>query len=266
MQIVILTSSRRGTASYCLPLIVQRSSAKVAMVVLNVENRKKDFAFYKKKFKKMISIGVLGTINGIRMRKWYTDDVNRITRSEDIEELCKKLNIPFRVVNGINNESTMALFNEADADLGLSLGNSYISKRIFSIPRLGMLNIHGELLPQFKNAQSVIWQLYENHSVTGYSIHEINSKIDDGAILKREKLPIIFKETLEETVSYNCAEILRQAAEGLLQILNEYPRFQNNKQPQKGGMTYTTPSYRQFVQIKRNFRKFKGADKAAKTP
>src|SRR3712207_8581825 len=46
-----------------------------------------------------------------------------------------------------------SLVKSADAALGLSLGNSYISSRIFTLPTYGMLNIHGEVLPDFQNAQ-----------------------------------------------------------------------------------------------------------------
>ncbi len=257
MQILILTSSRKGTASFCLPLIVESTGCTVAMVIYNMETAKKNMAFYKKKLKKMFKIGLWGTLNGIRMRKWYTDDVKSLGETEDIETLCKKFEIPFHITHGINSDNSMLLFKKANADLGLSLGNSYISKKIFSIPRYGMINIHGELLPQFRNAQSVIWQLYENSSVTGYTIHEVNSKIDDGAILKTEKVPIVFRETLAETVSYSCLEILKSASGGLVEVLNNYSEYSSNKQSQKGGKSYTTPNAREFKRIKDNFKKLR---------
>jgi len=227
------------------------------MVIFNQVTGKKDFGFYRKKLKKVFKIGVWGTWNGIRMRKWYNEDVHEMLELKDVELVCQQLKIPFRAVHGINTEETANLFREANAELGLSLGNSYIGKRIFSIPKYGMINIHGELLPQFKNAQSVIWQLYQGNINTGYTIHEINSKIDDGAILRREEVPIIFKSSLAQTVTSTCAEILRRAAAGLLDILDNFAEYRNKKSTPGAGTSYTTPSYRQFLAIRRNFENLK---------
>ena|ERR1700730_1743036 len=64
---------------------------------------------------------------------------------------------PIHRVDGINSDGTVEIFTAA---LGLSLGNGYISKRVFSIPKFGMINVHSERLPEYQNAQSVIWPIY----------------------------------------------------------------------------------------------------------
>ena len=143
---------------------------------------------------------------------------------------------------------------EATADLGISLSNSYISKKVFSIPGNGMINIHGEILPAFQNAQSVIWQIYEGNSVTGYTIHRIDNKIDTGDIIKQEEIPIIFKETLELTVRYTVDEILRRAGAGLVDVINNTDYYLGHSVPQGKGKSYTTPSFWQFTRMKRKFR------------
>jgi methionyl-tRNA formyltransferase len=161
------------------------------------------------------------------------------------------------VVPVINCQATIDLFKSAAPDLALSLGNSYISPRIFSIPRYGMLNIHGEILPDFQNAQSVIWQIYERSSETGYTIHKIDRKIDTGEIVKQERFPILFKSSLSETVSVTCAEILHRACQGLIDLLNDFEFHFNNAKPQGKGKSYTTPSLRQFIRIYFNFNKLR---------
>jgi methionyl-tRNA formyltransferase len=120
-----------------------------------------------------------------------------------------------------------------------------------------MLNIHGEVLPDFQNAQSVIWQLYEGRSETGYTIHRIDKGIDTGNIIRQERFPILFKDTLGETVNVNCSLILQRAAAGLVDVVNNFDTYQDQAYPQKKGKSYTTPSIWQYLRIKKQFRKLK---------
>jgi len=157
----------------------------------------------------------------------------------------------------MNSPETMELMRSSEADLGLSLGNSFISPKVFSIPVHGMLNIHGEVLPEFQNAQSVIWQLHEGRNETGYTIHKVERKIDGGAIWKQEKFPILLKATLKDTVSATCAEILKRSAYGLADLLDHFEEYRKDARIQDKGNVYTTPSFRQYLKINRNFKALK---------
>jgi methionyl-tRNA formyltransferase len=257
MRVVILTSSRTGTASYCLPLLLSESKAEIVQVIYSegmISNRKK---YYRQKIKKIARIGFFGALNGIRIRKWFSLEAIKGERIEDIEKICEKAKIPFAVTQTIGSSETVGIMKSCAPDLGLSLGNSYIPSKVFSIPGQGMLNIHGEILPEFQNAQSVIWQLYEGSRMTGYTIHKIDRKIDEGDILKQEKFPILFKPTLKATVAHSCAEILRRAAIGLIDVLDHFDQYDLQSQRQGKGRTYTTPSIRQFMRIVRNYKRLR---------
>jgi len=89
MKIVILTSSRKGTAAYCLPILLERSKAEIVQVIYNegvITNRSR---YYRQKFRKLLKIGLPGAINGIRMRKWFS--VKNIDRKEIEDRSCLKL-------------------------------------------------------------------------------------------------------------------------------------------------------------------------------
>jgi methionyl-tRNA formyltransferase len=261
MRIVILTANRRGTAAYCLPDLLDYTDAEIVHVIYSAGRSKKNFAFYRKKLRKMLRIGLPGALNGIRIRNWFS--VSRIEgrEIEDLETLCNRRKIPFTVVPLMNGPEAVALMTSLQPDLALSLGNSYLSKKLFSVPRYGMLNIHGEVLPDFQNAQSVIWQLYEGSMETGYTIHKIDGKIDTGDILLQEKFPILFRDTLSETVSASCADILRRASAGLVETIRHFQQYEAAKRPQGKGRTYTTPTLRQFMRILANFNKLKKEQK-----
>src|ERR1700741_4524778 len=110
----------------------------------------------------------------------------------DLASLSEHLSVPVFETECTNSDETVRLFKDADADLGLSLGNGYISTKIFTIPKYGVINVHGERLPEYQNPQSILWPIYHLETTTGLTIHEIDRSIDTGKILHQEEYPIIF--------------------------------------------------------------------------
>jgi len=257
MKIIVLTSSLHGTAAHHLPYLLESKEIEVAMVVHSeghIINKKRH---YKRKLKKVLKIGILGALNGMRIRKWFGEDVKKYASIQNLEILCLQKEVRFERTSILNSAKTIQLFQEANADLGLSLGNGYIGKKIFSSPKYGMLNIHHEILPEYKNAQSIIWQIYNGSKETGFTIHKIDRHIDTGEILYQEKIPIGFKESLGDTVAYTMAELLKHSAKGLVKILENYEYYLQNSRKQGPGNSYTTPSIFQFLKMKGQFNKIK---------
>ena len=263
MRIALLTSNLKGTAAYCLPELIKHTEAKYVIVIYSEGRKKSGTSFFRKKLAKLGKIGLLGAINGVRIRKWFVVESVDGKEIENIESVCEN-NIRFFNVPAINSPETIDLLTEAQPDLALSLGNGYISSKVFTIPRFGTLNLHGEVLPDFQNAQSVIWQLFEGNRESGYTIHEVEKKIDGGAILKQEKFPILFRETLRATINATCTEILKRAAAGLADTINHFENYYRDKKIQGKGRSYTTPSLAQFRKINQNFRRLSETERTAK--
>lgn len=257
MKLIILTSSKYGVAGNHLPHLIDSGICEIAMVIYNEGQISNKSQFYKKKISKMFKIGILGALNGIRMRKWFEYSTIDSKKIRNIEEICTQNNIPYHQTPTINCEGTRALFRQSGADLGISLGNGYIGQKLFSIPKYGMINIHHELLPEYQNAQSIIWQLYNNSAITGYTIHKIDKTIDTGAILHQETIPICFLENLPKTISKTSELLLTASAKGLLHCIEHFHSLYNNSKPQGHGQSYTTPTIRQYLKIRRNFHNLK---------
>ena len=218
-----------------------------------VLDRKK---YRERKIAKVRKIGVLGALNGIRMRRWYNADVCRSLNLQDLSTVARGLDLRFETTSAINTDRTIELFREANADLGLSLGNLYIGEGLFGVPKYGMINVHHEVLPEFRGAQSVIWQIYEGSSETGYSIHQIDNHTDTGKILYQEKITIELKPTLRQTVSHNYGRLYEASAKGLVKVLKNYPNFTANAKAQSAGASsYTTPTFAQYLRITRQHRR-----------
>jgi len=256
MRIIVLTCSRRGTASRILPALHACTHLAIAKVVLahgvSPKARKRRW----RRLLKVMRIGPLGAINGIRMRAWYSDPA-----TPDLEELCSRLGVPFVETPFINCDETIRIFRDAGADLGLSLGNGYIGERVFSIPRHGMINLHNEILPAFQGASAVIWPIYENVAETGFTIHQVNRKIDDGDILYQEKWPIAFCDSLRETVEMNLGPARKRTPAAMVKVCTEYETLKARAVRQTGGKTYTTPSLWQFLRMLRNHARLRAAQR-----
>ncbi|MFC1574382.1 hypothetical protein ACFL30_04285, partial [Candidatus Latescibacterota bacterium] len=152
MRVIILTSTMRGIASRVLPALCGNKNIDVVKVVVAREVSRNKMRVLKRKIKKTFKIGVLGALNGIRMRDWFND-----RDADSLDAVCESFNIEFAESSYTNSERTRELFREAEADLGLSLGNGYIPESVFLIPKYGMINIHTEILPKFQGAESIIW-------------------------------------------------------------------------------------------------------------
>jgi len=257
MKIIVLTSSRYGTAAHHLPYLIESRSCEISMVILNESIPTKKNKYYKTKFRKIIKIGFLGALNGIRMRKWFNQDMAEYKKIGELEEICIKNNIPFFTTPNTNAQITIDLFKKANADLGLSLGNGYIGQKVFSIPKYGMINIHHEILPDYQNAQSIIWQIYNMSTMSGYTIHKIDRHIDTGEILYQESIPINFLKTLRKTVAKTSVSLLEASANGLLQVIFNFDSLYKKAKPQGLGRSYTTPTIWQYIRIQNNYRKLK---------
>ena len=208
-------------------------------------------------FRKVLAIGVLGAINGIRMRRWYANTAFRLNLPS-LTQQAQSFGVPLLSVDNLKDSNVLSFIDSLDCDIGLSLGNGYLPKSIYQRTRLGMLNIHHEVLPDFRGAQSVIWQLYEGSTETGFTIHRIDEGIDTGDLVYIERMPIVFRRSLSETVSVTYAELNRRSAVALSQVLSE-PLSIERALKQRNGRHYTTPSGLQFCRILWNYYRLRGA-------
>jgi methionyl-tRNA formyltransferase len=253
VRVVILTSMSRGLGSLALPRLVA-AGHEVVGVIVSHERTKRDLKWLKRRAKKIVKIGLLGALNGRRIRRWFMDEPADVLGIEPIEQVARRHGVPLHTTERLNSPATVELMQAARPDIGLSLGCSYIGRKVFSTPARGMVNTHHEVLPEYRGAQTVLWQLYHGSRTTGYTIHQIDASIDGGPILYQERVPIELKPTLHETVVANCANLYRRSIDGLLHVIDHYPELSAAVQPQPPGRSFTTPSFWQFLRIRRNHR------------
>ena len=250
LRVGIITSFEQGVAAHHIERMAAEKNPQfqICGVIRVLHPPRRTAQFWKRKIKKFMKIGPLGTLNGIRIRPWFTTNVDQLLAIPSVQAVCDKHEIPLVLVNQLNSAETRLTLEKLDLDVAVSLGNGFIAPSVFTIPKEGMLNIHHEILPQFRNAQSVIWQLFHESSTTGYTIHRIARQIDAGEMLHQNYVPIRFKSRLSETISCTIADVWNASADGLCSLLNGWRSAQPIETTSSPGH-YTTPSIWEFLSI-----------------
>ncbi len=80
---------------------------------------------------------------------------------------------------------------------------------VLTKPALGCINFHFGLLPKYKGADPVFWQLKNRETMGGITIHTMTEKVDEGNILHVAELQII----PGETYGIHCSRLAMLASE-----------------------------------------------------
>src|SRR5690606_41424275 len=76
-----------------------------------------------------------------------------------------------------------------------------ITERIFNFTKLGCINLHPSLLPEFKGTSITRWQVLKGVRRSGCTIHVINENFDEGEILAQDALSVS-EEITPQTLFY----------------------------------------------------------------
>lgn len=65
-----------------------------------------------------------------------------------------------------------------------------LPQRVIDIPRLGAVNLHLGLLPQYRGVNGIRWALLNGETETGLTLHYMDAGIDTGPMIARLSFPI----------------------------------------------------------------------------
>ena len=69
---------------------------------------------------------------------------------------------------------------------------------LLATPAIGAFNMHGSLLPQYRGRVPVNWAVLHGETETGATLHVMNEKPDNGAIVDQQAVPILPDDTAHE--------------------------------------------------------------------
>ena len=106
------------------------------------------------------------------------------------------------------------------ADLFVVVAFRMLPEEVWAMPKLGTINLHAALLPQYRGAAPINWAVINGESMTGVTTFMIDKNIDTGGIILREEYRIGADETagqVHDALMEKGAELVVDTVKGLVE-------------------------------------------------
>ena len=114
-------------------------------------------------------------------------------------------------------------------DLQIVVAFRMLPEVVWNMPKMGTVNVHGSLLPQYRGAAPINWAVINGEKETGVTTFKLKHEIDTGDILMQESFPVGEDETAGEVhdrMKEIGAQLLVKTVEGLVNgTLEEKPQL-----------------------------------------
>jgi methionyl-tRNA formyltransferase len=129
-------------------------------------------------------------------------------------------------------------FKSLDVDLGVVIAFRMLPEIVWSAPKLGTVNLHASLLPDYRGAAPINHAIINGETLTGVSTFFLKHEIDTGDIILREsieisptenasslhdKLMVLGSRTIVSTVKL--IELHREKTPVTAQIISQNPKL-----------------------------------------
>ena len=103
-----------------------------------------------------------------------------------------------------------------EADLFVVVAFRMLPEIVWSMPKLGTINLHASLLPQYRGAAPINWAIINGEKATGITTFFIEKEIDTGHIIMQEKVDILHEDnagSLHNTLMMQGAELIAKTVQ-----------------------------------------------------
>ena len=116
-----------------------------------------------------------------------------------VRQLCIDNGIPVITPANPNTPEVEALVAAQGADFLFSFYyRNMLKAPLLQSVRRGAYNMHGSLLPKYRGRVPVNWAVIKGESETGATLHQMNVKPDNGAIVDQVAVPILPDDTAHD--------------------------------------------------------------------
>lgn len=113
-----------------------------------------------------------------------------------VKVFAKEQNLPIIQPESLKSDDFLETLRNLNVDLIVVVAFKMLPKVVWQIPRIGTINIHASLLPQYRGAAPINWAIINGEKKTGVTSFIINEVIDTGNILLQKEVEITDDETV----------------------------------------------------------------------
>ena len=137
-----------------------------------------------------------------------------------IKQAAKNLGLKIFLPNNLSDSNFINNIKALNLDLIIVVAFKKLPKVLFEIPKIGTINLHASLLPQYRGAAPINWVIVNGEEKTGLTTFFINENIDTGDIILQTELNI--KKTwhvdeLHDKLKYTSSQIIKDTIEEIFE-------------------------------------------------
>ena len=119
----------------------------------------------------------------------------------NLKGLCTRYDIPIRKEQDVNGGKLLERLKASELDVIVSFSAPTVFKsELLNLPRYGCINLHCSSLPSYSGVLPSFWVLLNNEKKAGLSVHIMDSKIDNGAVLGQEEVDISSMDNMFDVI------------------------------------------------------------------
>jgi peptidoglycan/xylan/chitin deacetylase (PgdA/CDA1 family) len=108
----------------------------------------------------------------------------------EVDDLLRTGRVEMTVLPSVNGQEARHLLEDLRPDLGVALGAPILKPDVFTVPRLGTINLHKGKLPDYRGMPPAFWEISDGQSSVGCTVHRVDEKLDTGAIIVEATVPV----------------------------------------------------------------------------
>lgn len=133
-----------------------------------------------------------------------------------VKKLARQLGLPILQPPSLKAPEFQEQILSMQADIIVVVAFRILPDEVIRAARLGAINLHASLLPQYRGAAPINWAIINGEKETGITVFQITPQIDTGDILFQERVEIGEQETYGELYT----RLAQLGGAALVEVLN----------------------------------------------
>jgi hypothetical protein len=193
MRVVILTSNPHGNAARIAEQLArscQHAGIVGAIVDLGTAPDRR------RQLRRLAAWRRHGGLGYVVWRAWLEFESRLRDRptaryAHSLHALSERYGFQVTEVPNVNSPAAKEALRDMRCELGISIGNRVIQPNLFSVPRLGTINLHHGRMPDYRGGPPAFWELYEGEAEMGVSVHWMDAQLDHGPVVAATAIPVL---------------------------------------------------------------------------